>query len=259
MKWAAPAALVAAAIGGWELLARLGSVEDYLLPAPSEVARALVEDRSLLLPDTWVTAREVMLGFGLAIAAGLAIAIVLHLSPLLRRAFYPLVVASQAVPIVVIAPILVIWFGFGITPKLIVIALICFFPVVVNTLDGLRSVDQDQLKMLRTLDASRWDVFRRLELPSALPFLFSGAKIAVAVSVIGAIFGELVGSDAGLGHAIQVGTAELLTARVFAAVLILSAMAIALFGLVAAAERLALPWMHGGSRLPWASRKRSPS
>ena len=258
MKWAAPLAIVAALIGGWELFARLGHVEDYLLPAPSEIAQSLFEDRHLLLSDAWVTGREVLLGFGLAIAAGLLIAVLLHLSPVLRRAFYPLVVASQAVPIVVIAPILVIWFGFGITPKLIVIALICFFPVVVNTLDGLRSVDQDQVKLFRTLDASRWDVFRRLELPSALPFLFSGAKVAVAVSVIGAVFGELVGSDAGLGHAIQVGTAELLTARVFAAVLILSAMAIALFGLVAAAERLALPWLHGGSRIPWASKQRRP-
>jgi putative hydroxymethylpyrimidine transport system permease protein len=250
MKWAAPLAIVAALIGGWELFARLGGVENYLLPAPSEVARALVEDRRLLLPDTWVTAREVLLGFALAIAAGLAIAVALHLSSLLRRAFYPLVVASQAVPVVVIAPILVIWLGFGIAPKLIVIALICFFPVVVNTLDGLRSVDQDQVKMLRTLDASRWEVFRRLELPHSLPYLFSGAKVAVAVSVIGAVFAELVGSDAGLGHAIQVGTAELLTARVFAAVLILSAMAIALFAFVAAVERLALPW---------ASRERRPS
>jgi ABC-type nitrate/sulfonate/bicarbonate transport system permease component len=248
MKWAAPVGVVAALVGGWELLARVGDVQNYLLPAPSEVGRALVDDRHLLLPDAWVTAREVLLGFALAIAAALAIAVALHLSSILRRALYPLVIASQAVPIVVIAPILVIWFGFGIGPKLIVIALICFFPIVVNTLDGLRSVDRDQVKMLRTLDASRWDVFRRLELPHALPYLFSGAKVAVAVSVIGAVFGELVGSDAGLGHAIQVGTAELLTARVFAAVLILSAMAIALFGLVAAIERLAVPWASSERR-----------
>jgi putative hydroxymethylpyrimidine transport system permease protein len=247
MRWAAPVSLVALVLGGWELLARLGDIEDYLLPAPSEVARALVDDRGLLLPDTWVTAREVLLGFGLALAAGLAIAVALHLSPLLRKAFYPLVVASQAVPVIVIAPILVIWFGFGIAPKLIVIALICFFPIVVNTLDGLASVDRAQARMLRTLDASRTDVFRHLEWPSALPYLFSGAKIAVAVAVIGAVFGELVGSDAGLGHAIQIGTAELLTARVFAAVFILSAMAIALFGLVAAVERRAVPWANGGS------------
>jgi putative hydroxymethylpyrimidine transport system permease protein len=244
VKWAAPAGLVALAIGGWELLATLGHVENYLLPAPSEVASALWRDRDLLAPDAWVTAREVLLGFALALVVGVAIAVVLHLSPLLRHAVYPLVVASQAVPVVVIAPILVIWFGFGITPKLIVIALICFFPVVVNTLDGLEGVDPEQVKMMRTLGASRADLLRRLELPSALPFLFSGAKVAVAVAVIGAVFGELVGSDAGLGHAIQVGTAQLETARVFAAVLILSIMAIALFGLVALLERRAVPWAH---------------
>jgi putative hydroxymethylpyrimidine transport system permease protein len=242
VSWLAPTLLLAAVIGGWEALARLGAIENYLLPAPSEVAQALVDDRHLLLSGTWVTGREVLVGFALAVAVGLTIAVALHLVRPLRRALYPLVVASQAVPVIVIAPILVIWFGFGITPKLIVIALVCFFPIVVNTLDGLASVDRAQVRMLRTLDASRTDVFRHLELPSALPFLFSGAKVAVAVAVIGAVFGELVGSDAGLGHVIQVGTAELLTARVFAAVVILSVMAIALFGAITLIERLALPW-----------------
>jgi NitT/TauT family transport system permease protein/putative hydroxymethylpyrimidine transport system permease protein len=250
MKWAAPAAMLALLIGGWELLAKLGHIENYLLPAPSEVASALWRDRDLLAPDAWITAREVLLGFALALAVGVAIALVLHLSPVLRRAAYPLVVASQAIPVVVIAPILVIWFGYGVTPKLIVIALICFFPVVVNTLDGLEGVDRDQAKMMRTLGASRLDLLRRLEVPSALPFLFSGAKVAVAVAVIGAVFGELVGSDAGLGHAIQVGTAELETARVFAAVLILSVMAIALFGLVALIERRAVPWARAPKERP---------
>ena len=242
--WAPPVVLLALLVGGWELAARLGWVEDYLLPAPSEVARALVEDRDVLLPDAWVTAQEVLLGFAIALAVGVAVAVALHLSPMLRRALYPIVVASQAVPIVVIAPILVIWFGFGMGPKLIVIALICFFPIVVNTLDGLRAVDGDQVRMLRTLGARRWDTFRRLELPASLPYVFSGAKIAVAVAVIGAVFGELVGSDAGLGHAIQVGMAQLLTARVFAAVLLLSVMAIALFALVSLIERRAVPWAH---------------
>jgi putative hydroxymethylpyrimidine transport system permease protein len=242
VSWLAPLCLLLAAAGAWELLARTGAIEDYLLPAPSEVAQALVDDRDLLLSDTWVTAQEVLLGFAVALALGLALAVVLHMSAILRRAVYPLVVASQAVPVMVLAPILVIWFGFGITPKLIVIALICFFPVVVNTLDGLRSVSAAQVKMLRTLGASRVDLFRHLELPSALPYIFSGAKIAVAVAVIGAVFGELVGSDAGLGHAIQVGTAQLLTARVFAAVLILSLMAITLFALLSALERWLTPW-----------------
>ena len=248
MTWVAPLALLAAALGSWEALARLGSIENYLLPAPSEVARALIEDRGLLLPDAWVTAQEVLLGFALAVAVGLVVAVLLHLSPTLRRALYPLVVASQAVPVIVIAPVLVIWFGFGMAPKLIVIALICFFPLVVNTLDGLQSVDRAQIKMMRTLGAGRWDLLRRLEAPAALPFVFSGAKIAVAVAVIGAVFGELVGSDAGLGHAIQVGTAQLLTARVFAAVVLLAAMAVTLFAVVAAAERRLLPWVRNEGR-----------
>ena len=247
-RWGPPALVLALLAAGWEAVARAGWVEDYLLPAPSEIARALVEDRALLFPDAWVTAQEVLLGFALAVAAGVAVAVVLHLVPLLRRALYPLVVASQAVPVVVIAPILVIWFGFGMGPKLVVIALICFFPIVVNTLDGLRSVDSDQARMLRTLGAGRWATFRRLELPTALPYLFSGAKVAVAVAVIGAVFGELVGSDAGLGHVIQVGMAQLLTARVFAAVFLLSVMAIALFAIVAVAERRLLPWAHTNRR-----------
>jgi len=248
MTWLLPLALLALVAGAWEVVAKVGWVEDYLLPAPSEVAQALVDDRHLLLSNAWVTGQEVLLGFALALAAGFAIAIALHLSSLARRAVYPLVVASQAVPVIVIAPILVIWFGFGMTPKLIVIALICFFPIAVNTLDGLRAVDPAQVKMLRTLGAGRWAMLRRLELPSALPYMFSGAKVAVAVAVIGAVFGELVGSDAGLGHAIQVGTAQLLTARVFAAVAILSAMAIALFGLVSLIERRTVPW--AGRRRP---------
>jgi ABC-type nitrate/sulfonate/bicarbonate transport system permease component len=246
--WAPPVALLALLIAGWEIAARAGWVEDYLLPAPSEVAQALVEDRRMLLDDAWVTGQEVVLGFALALVLGVAIAVGLHLSTTARRTVYPLVVASQAVPILVIAPILVIWFGFGMTPKLIVIALICFFPIVVNTLDGLRAVAPAQVKMLRTLGAGRWATLRRLELPAALPYLLSGAKVAVAVAVIGAVFGELVGSDAGLGHAIQVGMAQLLTARVFAAVAILSAMAIALFALLSAVERLAVPWArHRGA------------
>jgi putative hydroxymethylpyrimidine transport system permease protein len=248
LRWAPPLLLLALLVGGWEVLARTGSVEDYLLPAPSEVARALVEDRDLLLPDAWVTLREVLLGFGLALVGGVAAAALVHLSPLARRTLYPLVVGSQAIPVIVIAPILVIWFGFGMTPKLIVIALICFFPITVNTLDGLASVDRAQVKMLRTLDASRWQVFRRLELPAAVPYLLSGARVAVAVAVIGAVFGELVGSDAGLGHVIQVGTAQLLTARVFAATLLLAAMGIALFALVGLVGRRAAPWARAERR-----------
>jgi len=247
-RWLSPLAILCALLGAWELAARLDvlanalHIEPFLVPAPSEIAQSLWSDRSLLADNGWVTLKEVILGFALSVAAGVGFAITLHLSPTLRRAVYPLLVASQTVPIVVVAPILVVWLGFGIGPKLAIIALICFFPITVNTLDGLRSVDPDLVKMMRTLDASRWQTFRRIEAPTALPYFFSGAKIAVAVAVIGAVFGEWAGSSSGLGHLIQQASAQLQTARTFAAVVVLSALAILLFAMLAALERRVAWW-----------------
>jgi len=244
----APALVLIALLGLWELAARWDvladalHIEPFLVPAPSEIGQALWEDRDLLADNGWVTLQEVLLGFACAVAAGLGFAVLLHLSETLRRAFYPLLVASQTVPIIVVAPILVVWFGFGIGPKLAIIALICFFPITVNTLDGLRSVDPDAVKMMRTLDASRWQVFRRVEAPSALPYAFSGAKIAVAVAVIGAVFGEWSGATEGLGVVMNTANANLLVARMFAAVVVLAVMAMALFGLLALLERKVVTW-----------------
>jgi ABC-type nitrate/sulfonate/bicarbonate transport system permease component len=253
MRRLAPLAIVLALLGAWELAARwdlladaLG-IEPFLIPAPSDVAQALWEDRELLAEDSWVTLQEVLLGFALAVAAGGLFAIPLHLSTPLRQALYPILVASQTIPIIVVAPILVVWFGFGIGPKLAIIALICFFPITVNTLDGLRSVDPELVKMMRTLDASRWQLFRRVEAPTALPYFFSGAKIAAAVAVIGAVFGEWSGSDSGLGHLMLQASAQLLTARLFAAVVILSAFAICLFWLLGALERRVAWWGPRGA------------
>jgi putative hydroxymethylpyrimidine transport system permease protein len=244
----APLAVIVLALAAWELAARWElvadalSIEPFLIPAPSDIAEALWSDRELLAEDGWVTLREILLGFGLALVAGLTFATALHLSDTLRRAFYPLLVASQTVPIIVIAPILVVWFGFGITPKLVIIALICFFPITVNALDGLRSVDPDLIKLMRTLDASRLRTFMRGEAPSALPYAFSGAKVAVAVAVIGAVFGEWSGADSGLGHLMLQSSAQLETARLFAAVVVLSAFAIGLFGLLSLLERRVAWW-----------------
>ncbi len=249
--WLPAAAVIVALLGLWELaaqwslLADLLNVRDFLIPAPSEVAVALWSDRSLLADNAWVTFREVVLGFLCAVVVGVGFAILLHLSETMRRAAYPLLVASQTVPLIVVAPILVVWFGFDIGPKLAIIALICFFPITVNTLDGLRSVDPDLLKMMRTLGADRGQILRRAELPTALPFAFSGAKIAVAVAVIGAVFGEWAGSSAengGLGQVILVASGQLLTARMFAAIVVLSLMAIALFAVVSFAERRVVTW-----------------
>lgn len=254
-RWLPPLVVAAALIGLWELAARWDliadalSIEPFLVPAPSDVAESLWSDRELLADNAWVTIQEVVLGFAIAVGAGVAFAVVLHLSDVLRRAFYPLLMASQTVPVIAIAPILVVWLGFGIGPKLAIIALVCFFPITVNTLDGLRSVDPELPRMMRTLDASRAQILRRIELPSSLPFLFSGAKIAAVISVIGAVFGEWSGADEGLGHLILIAQGQVQTARVFAAVVVLSALAISLFGLLALLERRYGWWRPGRPRI----------
>ena len=240
----APALLVIALIGAWQLYAQTGAVDDFILPAPSEIASAGWQDRALLWDNLVVTAQEVGLGILSALVLGFGLAVALHFSGVLRRGVYPLLVASQAVPIVIVAPLLVVWFGFGIVPKLAIIALVCFFPVVVTTLDALAGVDPDQRKLLRTLDASRWQVFRWTEAPAALPAALSGAKIAVAVAVIGAVFAEYAGSSEGLGHLMLQAIPQLETARAYAAVVLLAAFAIALFSLLALAERRLVPWAH---------------
>ncbi len=252
-RWIAPAILVALALCAWELAARWHVIADalslkpYLVPAPSDVVSSLWTDRSLLATNAWVTLKEVLGGLAIAIAVGFAIAIVLHVSGVLRRAVYPLLVASQTIPIIAIAPILVVWFGYGAGPKLAIIALVCFFPVTVNTLDGLRSVDPELPKLMRTLDASRLQALARVEIPAALPYFLSGARIAVAVAVIGAVFGEWAGSSSGLGYLILNLQNQLQTAKVFAAITVLSAMAICLFGLLAVAEHR-LAWWGRGER-----------
>ncbi len=237
-------------IGVWELITRVGHVKAYLLPAPDQVASTLWTQRSTLSSAGWVTIREMLLGFVIAVAAGLLFAVVLHASGLLRRTLYPLLIGSQTVPIVVIAPILAILFGFGITPKLIVIALVCFFPIIVATLDGLRSVDPDLVRLMRTLDGTKLDTFRRVEFPAALPSLFSGVRIAATYAAIGAVFAEWSGSNNGLGYVMLQATPQLETGLVFAAIVVLTVLSVALFGVVSLAERLAVPWAHneGGSQ-----------
>jgi ABC-type nitrate/sulfonate/bicarbonate transport system permease component len=179
------------------------------------------------------------------------LAIAIHFSGVLRRALYPLAVGSQALPIVLIAPLLVFWWGFGIWPKLAVIALICFFPVVVSTLDGLGAVDPDQLKLLRTLDASRWQAFRFAEAPAALPAALSGAKISLAIAVIGAYIAETTtGSSAGLGHQMIIDITGLQTDRAYAAAVVLFAFAIACFYALALAEHRLAPWAHRSRGAP---------
>ncbi len=244
----APAAVVLGLVvlwqlaASWDLIADALNIEPFLVPSPAEIAGSLWDDRRLLAENAWVTLQEVTLGLALALVIGYALAVALHLSPVLRRALYPLIVATQTVPVIAIAPILIVWFGFGIGPKLAIIALVCFFPVTVNTLDGLRGVEPALVRMMRTLDADRGTILRRVEVPSSLPYFFSGARIAAAIAVIGAVFGEWSGANEGLGHLILISQAQLQTARVFAAVVVLSAIAIALVGLLTLAQRRFAGW-----------------
>jgi putative hydroxymethylpyrimidine transport system permease protein len=242
----APAlALAALLLGAWELYADTSGVDAAILPAPHAVASALWTNAGLVWGNFTTTAEEVVLGLGLALACGFALAVAIHLSPLVRRAIYPLAVGSQAIPIPVIGVLLVFWWGFGIFPKLVVIALVCFFPVLVTTVDGLASVDPEQPKLLRTLDASRWQAFRFAELPSALPAALSGARIALAVGVIAAFIAETatptVGAHPGLGREI-VTDVNFQASRAYAGTVVLFVFALACFYALGVAERKLAPW-----------------
>jgi putative hydroxymethylpyrimidine transport system permease protein len=238
-------ALVLGLLAAWECYVDIAGIQEAVLPAPHAVAQALWDSAGLLWRNFAVTAEEVVLGLALAIAAGLALGVGIHLSPLLRRAVYPLAIGSQAVPIPVIGVLLVFWWGFGLLPKLVVIALICFFPVLVTTVDGLAAVDPDQPKLLRTLDASRWQALRFAELPAALPAALSGARIALTVGVIGAFIAETTtpttGAYPGLGREI-VTDVNFQAPRAYAGTVMLVAFALACFYALALAERALAPW-----------------
>jgi putative hydroxymethylpyrimidine transport system permease protein len=242
-----PALLTLGGVGLWELIVRLAHVPEYLLPTPSEIAVDMKTDWPVLEPALLVTLREILVGFVISAAAGVGLAVLLHLFPVARRAVYPLLIGSQTIPIIVLAPILVILLGYGIMPKLIIVALICFFPIVVNGIDGLQSVDGELITMMRTLDASRWAILRRVEFPAALPSIFSGMRIAATFASIGAVFGEWSGSNQGLGYVMLAATPNLLTARIFAAIVCLTAIALTLFGAVSLLERIFVPWVPRGN------------
>jgi putative hydroxymethylpyrimidine transport system permease protein len=234
--------LIALFVLAWQGVASLHSVDDLTLASPVETLDALGDDWGLLMDNARVTLVEVVLGLALSVAAGMLFAVSMHLLRPLRDAAYPLLVGSQAIPIVVLAPLFVLAFGYGIGPKLAIVALICFFPITVNLLDGLRSTPPELLKLMRSMGASRLRTLRSVELPAALPSLFSGLKVAATVSVIGAVFGEWAGAEEGLGRLVLLGNNQLQTPRVYAGIVILTLMAVGLFASVALIERLAVPW-----------------
>jgi len=247
---ATPLALIVL-IAMWELIAWLGQYPSFLLPTPREVAARFgvaLADGSLLR-HTAITLGEVFGGLALGLTVATVLGYLLAKSTLLEQLLSPYIVASQAVPIVALAPLLVIWFGVGSFSKVLVCALTLFFPVLMNTIVGIRNVDRDLIELMRSLRASHWQVFYHLELPAALPVLMSGLKVGVTLSVIGAVVGEFVGSDRGLGFLVNLARGLFDTPLMFVALLTLMTIALALYGLVVLIERRVLSWQSQEDRV----------
>ncbi|MBO0682883.1 MAG: ABC transporter permease [Candidatus Dormibacteraeota bacterium] len=241
---ATPLVGAAVVLAAWQLYVRLSGIHESTLPAPTQVLADLYQSRLLLAQNAASTVAEILVGYAAAIVVGVGVAVLVHSSRTVERALYPWLVVSQTVPIPAIAPLIVLWTGFDLRPKIIVIALVCFFPIAVNTIDGLKAAEPEMLDLLRSLGAGPWQRFWLARLPAALPFVFSGLKVAATFSVIGAVFAEWVGSSAGLGQLILILNNQTATAEMFAVIVVLSAIGIALFLLVSLAERLLLPWYH---------------
>ncbi len=240
--WVSPIVAFACVIALWEGAVRASGLSELIVVGPVAVAETLLGEADILAEATLVTAFEAVSGLLLACAVGILVGLILHLSPLLRDATLPVVIASQAVPSVVLAPLMVIAFGFGVQTKILIVGLACFFPVVIGTFDGLRSADPQLVQLLRSLGAPRARILRLAELPSALPRLLSGVRIAATWAFIAAVFAEYAGATEGLGYLIARGTPTFDTARVYAAILILTLGSLALYGAMALIERKLVPW-----------------
>jgi NitT/TauT family transport system permease protein len=226
----------------WAAVVRIFEIPDYLLPAPQAVAARVVKEWPLLWKHGAYTLMSVLTGFAAGVAVGVPLAFAIVLSRSMERVAMPFLVMSQTIPKVAIAPILVVWLGFGILPKIAIVFLISFFPIVVSTVVGLKSVETDMIDLVRSMGARTGKIMLRVRGPSALPQMFAGFKIAVCLAVVGAIVGEFVGSDRGLGFLLLTSTGTLDGTLVWSALFVLVAMGVALFALVSKLERLTIPW-----------------
>lgn len=229
-------------MAGWQAYVELSEVSAVTLPSPWRIARETVENYRVLWGHTGVTLSETAAGFSISVAPALILGTLIDFSAPLRRALYPLLVASQTIPIVAIAPLLIIWFGFGIAPKIIVITLYTFFPIVVGFSAGLARADREALDLMRTFGASRRQIYRHVKLPTSLPSLFTGLRIGATYAVVGAIFGEWAGAVDGLGVYMQQARLAFRTDLVFSAIFVTAVLSYALFMAVAGLERLLVPW-----------------
>jgi NitT/TauT family transport system permease protein len=226
----------------WEAATHFFHIPNWLLPSPARIIVAMWEWRQVLAYDTAVTLAETLLGFVLAIAVGIPIAAALVSSDLLWRALYPVLAGIQSVPKNAIAPLLILWFGTGQMSKVIIAFLISFFPIVINAVSGMMLVDSDAMDMVKSLRATRWQVFWYFRLPNALPFIFAAAKVSITLALVGAVIGEFVGADSGLGYVILVSSSQLHTDVAFVAIVLLAIIGMGLFSMVGVIERLTMPW-----------------
>lgn len=233
---------IAAVIAVWHVYVVEWEIQEVVMPRPARVLESIFENWELLFSQGWITFLECVYGFALALVLGIPIAVAVTSSGILNQMFYPLLIATQSVPKVAIAPIVLVWFGMGIESKLAIVFMVAFFPIVVDTAAGLRATPEDLLDLARSLKCTRLQIFWKIQFPSALPFVFSGAKVAVTLAVIGAVVGEFVGSIEGLGNLLLVANSQVDTPTVWASLLFLSALGMLLFAAVVLAERIFMPW-----------------
>ncbi|WP_407947641.1 ABC transporter permease [Paradesulfitobacterium ferrireducens] len=227
----------------WEIVVKGLKVPLWLLPAPSQVGKALWQTRHLLLQHTFTTVLETTAGFGLAVAAGILTGLLMGIFPSVKRLFYPFLIISQTIPLIAVAPLLILWLGYGLLPKIITVILVCYFPVTISLLEGLEASDPDYTRLLRSMGASRWQILRLVRWPHALPSLFAGLKIAATYSVMGAVIGEWLGASSGLGVYLTNSSHSFLTDRVFAAIFTITVLSFVYFLVISLLGRLALPWL----------------
>jgi NitT/TauT family transport system permease protein len=242
LGWLLPLATLALLVVAWHVATRVAGWERWLVPSPVDVWRSLVDARELLPGHFCRTLTETLLGFGLAILSGIPIGTAIAYSRLLERTIYPVLLALNAVPKIAIAPILILWMGFGIGPKVVIAFLLCVFPIVISTATGVKSTPPELLELIRSLSASPAQVFLKVRFLAALPHVFVGLKVAISLAVIGAVIGEFVGAEKGLGHVIVASGANVDTSLAFAAMVLLAVMSIVLFYALVALERLLVPW-----------------
>ena len=246
---AAPLMLAAVILVAWEVLVRVLAVPAYVLPAPSQIAAEIYFDRKIIFSQLGVTLFEIMSGYVLSCVVGFCLSVLIVYSAAFRRGVLPLVVASQTIPVIAIAPLLVIWFGYNSIPRIIITALVAFFPLTISFVTGLQAIEPAFINFFRSLKANEFQIFTKLRFPAALPNIFGGLKVATTLAVIGATIGEWVGASAGLGYLMAQDTAQLNTTRVFASLVVLGAFGMAFFAVVGLFERWSMPWVYGRSRL----------